>query len=212
MRSSLRNPNILLLSVTFVVMVIAVTEVLLRTFHVDPVDVAAQRRKAFVENWKPVLPVGTAAPELRLRDRNGVVRTLSEFKGKPVAVGFYSADPRSRIFAREFQKIWKHIGKQHIVSVAVVNFPRKDVPEFVKATGDGSLFLFEESDMPAIHPKYRASPGPNGWVIDRRGNILYGTPPIETDGVPERELDAYYKALRSLIPLEFPKDPRVPEG
>jgi len=211
-RSRLQNPNILLLAVFLGVALVVGAELVAVNTHVDPTSAAVQRRKAFVASWKPLHPPGTPAPEFQLLDLNGVKRSLSEFRGRPVVLTFYSADRRSRIFLRELRKIREHIGMQKMVTLSVVDFPRREALALAKTDGDRNIFLLDEGAPGRVHQLYGAAPGPNAWVINPKGELIYATPPIETDLEPEPELEGMYRALRSLIPARRPGYPRIPDG
>jgi len=187
------------LAVLLGVLAVAGAEVVARNTRYDPVKAAAAKRKLFLAQWKPPYWYGTEAPRFELPNSQGAHIDLSKFRGKPTVLALYSDDARSRTFAREFQKIWEHIGRSELNSVAVVDFPPERAAGFIRETGDRSHYLFDSPEKRTIHQLYRTAPGPNIWLIGARGKVVYATPPIDTDGVPEPELEALYHALRGEI-------------
>ena len=165
----------------------------------NPVKEAKKRRDAFVEQWKPVHKLGSKAPAFALPDRNGKVHRLAELHDRPLALFFYSNDHRSEVFAREFQKIWGHLGKGKLNAVAVVDFDPAEAKKFIKTTGDQSLYLFEKPGEHSVHRLYGAAAGPVAWVISRNGLVAHGSPPIETNEVPEPELEGLYFDLKNQV-------------
>jgi peroxiredoxin len=171
----------------------------------SPEFVEMQQRAAFLRTWKPAIPVGSEAPGFSLKDRNGRLRSLSEFRDKPTLLLFYSDDKRSRTWAREMQKLWNHIGRSKMQCVAVVSFSREAALAFARETKDRSVYLFEEPDHHPVRDRYGAAPGPNTWVVDRKGRIRHASAPIHTDRNPDPDFQQVYQALRALTPLPAPK-------
>lgn len=192
----------MVLAVLLGVLAVAGGELVARSTRYDPVQAAAARRRLFVEQWKPPYWYGTEAPRFELPDAHGAPVPISRLRGKPTVLALYSDDARSRTFAREFQKIWDHLGRTQLHSVAVVDFSPERAAEFIRETGDRSLYLFDPPQERAVHQLYRTAPGPNVWVINAQGKVVYATPPIDSEGVPEPELEALYHALRGEIPAQ----------
>lgn len=167
-------------------------------------EAAVRQRQERARRWKSAVPVGTPAPDFTLPDGAGRMRSLSEFRGKPTYLAFYTLSHRCRVLAREVQKIRRHIGPSRVFMVAVVAFGPAEAEAFRRETGDRSVFLFARRDS-AVWARYGVDAGPSAWVLDRSGRVLYAMPPIETDGNPEPELAQIYEALRSV----FPRRPAV---
>jgi peroxiredoxin len=159
-----------------------------------------EQRQAFLRTWKPPLPINSEAPDFKLKDRSGKVHSLSEFRGKPTLLCFYSDDRRSRTWAREMQKIWRHVGVPRMRSVAVVNFSPETAEEFVRETKDASLYLFEDPEHHPVRDRYAAAPGPNAWVLDRKGRIRHASAPIHTDKNPDQDFQGVSHAFQALAP------------
>jgi peroxiredoxin len=182
----------------------------------EPPEVKAMReRAAFLKTWKSPLILLSKAPEFSLKDSRGRAHSLAEFRGKPLLLDFYSDDPRSRTWAREMSKLWNHLGKSTMRSVAVVNFSPEAAQAFIRDTKDESLYLFED---PANHPvrdQYHAAPGPNAWVLDSRGIIRHASAPMTTDKNAgwDQDFHEVYLALSPLIhPLPAHLLPRMNGG
>jgi peroxiredoxin len=196
-RSRFQNPNTLLLTVLVSVLGIVGAEAYLRNRPTyDARAEAKKRQKAFVETWKAPYLFYTPAPKFELPDLKGKRRSLKDLHDKPLVLALYSNDERSRVFAKEFQKIWDHLGFDQLNCVAVIDFPAEQAPEFIRATGDRALYLVDRPGEESVHRLYRTAPGPNAWLIDRKGQLLHATPPIVVDGVPEGALEGLYHALR----------------
>jgi peroxiredoxin len=159
-----------------------------------------ERRAAFLTTWKPPLPIRSQAPGFSLKDRAGRMHSLTEFRGHPTLLLFYSDDRRSRTFAREMQKLWNHIGRTRMRSVVVVSFSREAALAFARETKDASLYLFEDPEHHPVRDRYGAAPGPNAWVLDRKGRIRHASAPIQTDRNPDKDFHGVYVALQALAP------------
>jgi hypothetical protein len=163
-----------------------------------------ERREAFLKNWKPRFPVGTEAPEFSLKDRTGRRHSLSEFRGKPTLLCFYSDDKRSRTWAREMQKLRNYLGKSKMRSVAVVNFSPEAALAFQRETTDDSLYLFEDPHHHPVRDMYRAVPGPNAWALNPMGRVSHESAPIHSDKNPDQDFFRIYKALQGLTRPPLP--------
>lgn len=168
-------------------------------------DVDHARREQLLKTWKPAIPILSAAPDFTLKDRSGRSRSLSEFRDRPTLLCFYSDDKRSRTWAREMQKLWNYVGRSRIHSVVVVSFSREAALAFARETKDASLYLFEDPEHHPVRDRYGAVPGPNAWVVDRKGKIQLASPPILTDGNPDEDFGQVYQALRALTPTPTPQ-------
>jgi len=157
-----------------------------------------RERAAFLRTWKPALPIGSEAPGFSLKDTSGRMHSLAEFRGKPTLLEFYSDDRRSRTWAREMQKLWDHLGRSKMRSVAVVNFSREAALAFTRETKDASVYLFEDPERHPVRDRYGAAPGPNAWVLDEKGRIVHASAPIQTDRNPDQDFDKVYQALYAL--------------
>jgi len=164
-----------------------------------------EQREAFLKNWKPALPIGSEAPGFSLKDRSGRIHSLSEFRGQPTLLLFYSDDQRSRTWAREMQKLWDHMGRSQMQSVVVVNFSREAALAFARETKDASVYLFEDPQRHPVRDRYGAAPGPNAWVLDRKGKIRHASAPIQTDRNPDQDFFGVYKALQALVTAPPPR-------
>jgi len=162
---------------------------------------AAQERAAFLRSWKPAIPIGSEAPNFTLKDRDGQAHSLAEFRDKTTLLCFYSDDRRSRTWAREMQKLWDHIGKTKMHEVVVVSLSKEAAIAFARETKDTGVYLFEDADHHPVRDRYGAAPGPNAWVIDRKGKIQQASAPIDTDENPDQDFNQVYQALRALVPL-----------
>lgn len=167
------------------------------------------RRSEFLRNWKAPLPLRTEAPGFSLKDRSGRTHSLSEFRGQPTLLCFYSDDKRSRTWAREMQKLWNHIGKSKMRSVVVVNFSPEAALAFAGETKDASIYLFEDPDHHPVRDRYGAAPGPNAWVLDATGYIRHASAPIQTDKNPDQDFFGVYKALQGLTQSPLPNSSPV---
>lgn len=161
---------------------------------------AAEERRRKEQAWKPAHAAGSVAPDFRLPDATGKVHSLRELRGKPLLLAFYSDNHRSRVFAREFQKIWGFVGRERMRAVAVVDFTPEVARQFIAATGDRSLFLYETGPDQRVRRDYGNQPTPSAWVLSKQNDILYATPPIQIDKVPETELNEIVQFLRSQLP------------
>jgi peroxiredoxin len=156
-----------------------------------------------IQTWQPVFPIRSKVPDFRLKDANGQEHSLSGFRDKPLLLLFYSDDKRSRTFAREMNKLWGYLGKDRIRSVVVVTFSPETARAFARESGDASLYLFEDPNSHPVRDQYHAAPGPNAWVIDRKGRVRHATPPITTDANPEQDFHGVYRALLALAPRTY---------
>jgi peroxiredoxin len=197
--------NIWLLGVLVAFLLLFGADLYARRPQVSPELVEKEQRTEFLRTWKPALPIRSQAPDFKLKDTHGRVRSLSEFRSKPALLLFYSDDRRSRTFAREMQKLWKYIGQSRMHSLVVVNFSRKAALAFARETKDASVYLFEDPDHHPVRDKYGAAPGPNAWVIDRKGRIRHASAPIHTDRNPDQDFHGVYRALQALAPRPMGK-------
>lgn len=166
----------------------------------NPEEKDAERRAAMLKTWTPAFRLGTVAADFHLPDAQGRQHSLSEFLNKPTLLSFYSDDKRSRVWAREMQKLWGHIGRSRMRSVVVVNFSLEQAAEFIRDTKDQSVYLFESPDRHPVRDQYAAAPGPNSWVVDRKGRVRHASPPILTDRNPDQDFNGVYHALQALAP------------
>lgn len=178
----------------------AVADLARVALYVNPAVAEREKRQQFVRAWKPPLPLKSEAPDFTLPDRDGHPHRLSDLRNKPTYLAFYTDDPRSVTFAREFQKIRKHIGWNRMNAVAVVSFDRPALKEFLDKTHDGSLFLFEKKDSHPVRDRWGATDSPGGWVIDTDGKIQHSVPPVWGTGIPNDDLEAVLRALRPMLP------------
>ena len=167
---------------------------------VNPGSAQMEQRAEVLSTWKPPLPIRSEAPGFKLKDSSGKLHSLAEFRGHPTLLLFYSDDKRSRTFAREMGKLWGHIGKSSMRSVVVVNFGREDALAFARETKDDSLYLFEDPKHHPVRDKYQAAPGPNAWVLDRKGRIRHASAPITTDKNPDQDFYGVQRTLQALAP------------
>lgn len=182
--------------------------------YVPPELKEMEQRADFLSKWKPPLPINSEAPGFSLKDGSGQVHSLAEFRGKPVLLGFYSDDSRSRLWAQEMNRLWDHLGKDKMRSVAVVSFSPEAARAFARETKDGSVYLFEDPENHPVRDRYHAAPGPNAWVLDDNGFIRHASAPITTDRHPDQDFFKVYKALQALTqqrPNMLPGAARAPQ-
>ena len=163
-----------------------------------------RQRAAFLRRWKPALPIGSEAPGFSLKDGSGRMHSLAEFRGQPMLLQFFSDDSHSRRWAREMQKLWDHMGRSRMRSVAVVAFSPEAAHAFAREANDHSLYLFEDPDHHPVRDRYGAAPGPNAWVLDGKGIIHHASAPITTDRNPDQDFQKVYQSLAALLPLARP--------
>lgn len=172
--------------------------------RLTPEEKYMEQRARVLSTWKPAFENGSTAPDFTLRDARGRPHSLKDFRGYPVLLSFYTDDRRSRVWAREMLKLRNYLGRSRIRSIAVVSFSPERVKEFIRDTKDDSLYLFEKPDRHPVRDQYKAAPGPNSWVVDRRGHIRHASPPILTDQNPDKDFNDVHHALRALAPRPLP--------
>jgi peroxiredoxin len=112
--------------------------------------------------------VGQVAPDIVLPSENGAPRTLSEFRGQKVVLGFYDFCQQCRDTAAKLAHL---PGKPMLI--AVVPFGKKDMQAFRRATGAQMLFLRDEKGAVAL--RYDALRCPSLFVVDEKGKLVYAS-------------------------------------
>jgi peroxiredoxin len=191
-----------ILLVVGLVLAVSGLEAAFRATHVSPAERARRQREAFLASWRPRFPAGAPAPGFTLPDAAGTRRSLSEFRGKPTLLAFYTRDPRCAVFAREYQKIRSHTGRDRQHVVAVLDFGGEEARRWARDTGEQGVLLFETEARQRVRRLYGAGAGPAVWLLDPRGRVVHSVPPIDTTEVPERELEDLLESLRSMVPRE----------
>jgi peroxiredoxin len=128
-----------------------------------------------------MLPLGTTAPDFRLRDTNGKTVTLADFKDKPALLVIFMCNHcpyvkhiRSglALLARDY--LLRGAGIVGINSNDAANYP-DDSPakmaEEVKSAGYAFPYLYDESQ--AVAKAYRAACTPDFYLFDRGRRLVY---------------------------------------
>jgi len=128
-----------------------------------------------------MLPLGTTAPDFRLRDTNGKTVTLSEFKDKPALLVIFMCNHCPYVkhirqglaqMARDY--LPRGAGIVGINSNDAANYP-DDSPakmaEEVKSAGYTFPYLYDESQ--AVAKAYRAACTPDIFLFDRGRRLVY---------------------------------------
>jgi peroxiredoxin len=128
-----------------------------------------------------MLPLGTSAPDFRLRDTNGRTVTLADFKDKPALLVIFMCNHcpyvkhiRQGLALLASDYLARGAGIVGINSNDAVNYP-DDSPakmaEEVKSAGYTFPYLYDESQ--AVAKAYRAACTPDFYLFDRGRRLVY---------------------------------------
>ncbi|MFP4367037.1 MAG: TlpA family protein disulfide reductase [Bacteroidales bacterium] len=136
---------------------------------------------------------GFKPPEFELRNRDGEIQSLSDFKGQYVYLNFCTAASYSCL--AEYEML-KRINDEHgdylrIVTVFIDN-SYQSMPAFLKKNDYDWDFLFY-GDQPHVLKDYDVRMFPTYYLIDRDGTLLMSPAPS-----PAEEFESYLmKTMRS---------------
>ena len=153
--------------------------------------------------------VNTAAPELEIKMENGQIVKLSQFKGKPVVLEFFSTVcPHCQKSAESLEKVLRAYSAKgvQIISVTSDENQRKDFPEFRKKYGAtypmgsvGNQEAYRFFGLSVMRPFYV----PTFAFIDRAGVIrerfIGGILPNNPNAGPAAELAEITKHVELLL-------------
>jgi peroxiredoxin len=127
-----------------------------------------------------MLPLGTAAPDFRLPDTSGKTVSLSDFKGKPLAVMFIC---NHCPFVKHIRAGLAQFGRDYTArGAAVVAISSNDVegypadsPEKMKeeAAAAGYVFPYLYDASQAVAKVYRAACTPDFYLFDKDHRLVY---------------------------------------
>lgn len=204
------NGNTVLLALLAVVVVVGGGELAVRSWPKPPPPPDPMTSSEPPPGWTPKVAAAAQAPDFRLPDLQGRMRSLRDYRGKPLLVGFYGDNHRSEVLAREFQKIRHHIGAAKMNELAILCFPPEKAAAFLKKTGDKGVPLLASSNAPVL-ATYGVDETPLAWVVNEKGQVSWVMPPVRTDEVPEGRLREMTNAFRVMIPKERPDMVPIPD-
>lgn len=128
-----------------------------------------------------MLPLGTTAPDFRLPDTTGKLRSLTEFTGQPALLVMFICNhcPFVKHIRTEIAKLGHDYAPKHVAIVAIssndaANYP-DDSPakmaEEARAAGYNFPYLYDESQ--AVAHAYRAACTPDFFLFDRNHRLVY---------------------------------------
>lgn len=128
-----------------------------------------------------MLPLGTTAPDFRLPDTTGKLRSLAEFTGQPALLVMFICNhcPFVKLVREELAKLGRDYAPKHVAIVAIssndaANYP-DDSPakmaEEARAAGYNFPYLYDESQ--AVAQAYRAACTPDFFLFDRNHRLVY---------------------------------------
>ena len=140
---------------------------------------------------------GHAAPDFELKDINGKMVKLSDFRGKAVVLNFWATwCPPCKTEIPWFEDLQDKYGNQGlaIVGVALDDASDKEIAEFAKDMKMNYPVLIGKEETSDLYGGVEALP--TTFYIDRSGKIMTSIPGL----VDQREIEAnIVKALNSKI-------------
>jgi cytochrome c biogenesis protein CcmG, thiol:disulfide interchange protein DsbE len=154
------------------------------------VQVAAQSKQASASL------VGKRAPAFKVKDLNGVTRTLSDYQGKIVLLNFSATwcGP-CRMEAAHLERGWDYYRKRGVAVVTVLTADRGDIMANGRGWRDRFRLTFPvlvDTDDTA-RKRYQVRSFPTNLIIDARGIVRYHEPgfdPAALDGMLNRVIQA----------------------
>lgn len=128
-----------------------------------------------------MLPLGTTAPDFRLPDTHGKIRSLAEFTGPPALLVMFICNhcPFVKHVRAELAQLGRDYAPKNVAIIAissndVANYP-DDSPakmaEEARAAGYNFPYLYDESQ--AVAHAYRAACTPDFFLFDRNHRLVY---------------------------------------
>jgi len=114
---------------------------------------------------------GDEAPNFSLPDLNGRMHSPSDFRGRPVVVGFFCGCDRCHAAALKIAALQRRAELKNFV--AVVGMDANGASAFQRSTGLRGQILIDLSDTAA--DRYDSEFCPRLWRIDASGKIAYRT-------------------------------------
>ena len=116
------------------------------------------------------------APEIALRDLDGVTRRLSDLRGKVVVLVFWtstcSACKQQMPGLAQLQQVLSTSGEAALFTVALDSSPKRAEQALVKATGQRRPFpVVLDPDGTVISDKFGTKLFPETWILDKDGII-----------------------------------------
>lgn len=123
------------------------------------------------EDRLPGLKIGTAAPDFSLKDLNGNIVKLSDYKGKKVMLNFWATwCPPCKAEMPAMEKFHGEVGED--VTILAVNIDaRYDVKSYVEKMGVSFPVLLDEKDK--VNNDYQILTIPTTFFIDKEGVIRH---------------------------------------
>jgi peroxiredoxin len=127
-----------------------------------------------------MLTLGTAAPDFRLPDVNGKTVSLSDFKGKPLAVMFICNHcPFVKLIRDGLSQLGRDYSPRGVAIVAISSNDAEGYPadspdkmkEEAKSAGYVFPYLYDESQAAA--KAYRAACTPDFYLFDKEHRLVY---------------------------------------
>ena len=128
-----------------------------------------------------MLPLGTQAPDFRLRDPSGKAVSLAEFKGAPALLVIFMCNhcPYVKHVRAGLAKLARDYQPRR---VAVVGFNSNDVANYPadspakmaeEAASAGYVFPYLYDDSQAVAKAYRAACTPDMYLFDKDQRLVY---------------------------------------
>jgi peroxiredoxin len=120
---------------------------------------------------------GKAAPDFELKDINGKVVKLSDFRGKAVVLNFWATwCPPCKIEIPWFEDLQNRYGEQglEVVGVALDDSSDKDIADFAKEMKMNYPVLLGKEETSDLYGGVEALP--TTFYIDRNGKIVTSVP------------------------------------
>ncbi len=123
------------------------------------------------EDRLPGLKIGTAAPDFSLKDLNGNMVKLSDYKGKKVMLNFWATwCPPCKAEMPAMEKFHGEVGED-VVILAVNIDARYNVKAYVDKMGVTFPILLDEKDQ--VNNDYQILTIPTTFFIDKKGIVRH---------------------------------------
>jgi len=143
---------------------------ILASFSFGPV-VVSQKSDTSLNNLSKLLSVGETAPEWQLRDADGNLHTLSQYRGKILVMDFWSTwcGPCKDVMSH-MQKLHERYKDKEVVVIGVNSWEKQDPVEVMKKRHyDYGLLVKGEE----IADAYRVTRLPAVYIIGVDSRIIY---------------------------------------
>jgi peroxiredoxin len=144
--------------------------------------------------------VGKEAPDFQVRQLDGTVARLSDFRGRPVWLSFWATwCPPCRAESAEIEAVSRTYGPSGLVVLAVdIGEDQQAVESYVQRAQLTYLIGFDPGEQ--IAALYRVSGLPNHFFIDAAGVLReWRVGPVEREGLA--------KSLTVILPAGVPAPP-----